>query len=67
MGTDSRADAQPQARPLIVRELLGRHDERGGRCRLLRLATAGARFFRSRQIRSRLRATLVHRIVANGH
>jgi len=67
MGINGRADSQPQARPLIVRELLWRYD--WGRCvrRFLRLPATGARVFRSSQIRSRLRAALVYRIVANGH
>jgi len=67
MATHGRARASPEPRPLPLRELLGRHDlGRRGR-RLLRLAAAGARFIRSRDVRSRPRATLVHRVVANRH
>ena len=67
MGTNGGTRPSPKPRPLILRELFGRHGrDRRGR-RLLRLTTAGARLLRSREVRSRLWAALVHRVVANGH
>jgi len=67
MGTNGRTRPSPKPRPLILRELLGVHDWDWRRRRFLRLAATGARLFRSRHVRSRFGAALVHRIVANGH